>query len=297
MPLGKTRPLLALFLAAVDPVRSLGLDQLPPQTRSVFLNIGSNLEPLVPPADNDTVITVAFEPIVHARIAPHPRIYVVPAAVAASEGLAMMAVLNKDSVSSSLAAPTDALEAAMRDRNQDATTHKMVPVLSMKEVLHSIPSRLAVWLLKTDMQGFDFVALHSAGHQLRKAQYVITEVYIRGSKSYNMSGGNDYCRDWLPFMTSIGYEPMALAHGSHNFRSAKDAAAYCAAEHSPTLLKRFPSAELDAFWKLKGTPLPAPPTREWTAPATLVDELTTAPPTTTRQSHGHAPPKPWSSFG
>jgi hypothetical protein len=269
---GTPLSLLALLVAAAL-VRALPLDQLPPQTKSVFLNIGSNLEPLVPPADNDTVVTIAFEPIVHARIQPHPRIYVVPAAVAGSEGLAMMAVLNKDSVSSSLAAPTNQLEAMMRNRHADATTHKMVPMLSMKAVLHSVPPRLTVWFLKTDMQGFDFIALHSAGSHLRRAHYVMTEVYIRGASSYNVTtgGGNDYCKDWLPFMLSIGYEPMALAHGEHNFRSAKDAHEYCANEAG--FLKKFPNDELDAFWKLKGTPLPPPPTREWTAPASLVQDV------------------------
>ena len=172
------------------------LSQLPPSARSVLLNIGSFTTPLLPPEDNETVVAVALEPVVASQITPAPRLFVVPAAVSDASGLAMMGVFNLKGESSSLSKP-----AQRRPWNVGSKLHepRLVPVLRMRDVLHSIPSDLLIWFLKTDMQGHDFKAVASAGQQLAaRVPYIMSEVYLENMHSYSGTR-NDYCTDWLPF--------------------------------------------------------------------------------------------------
>ena len=52
----------------------------------------------------------------------------------------------------------------------------VVPVVRMSAVLSSVPSRIDIWLLKTDMQGYDAKALTDGGPLLRRVHYVAAEV-------------------------------------------------------------------------------------------------------------------------
>ena len=58
----------------------------------VLLCIGANMWPLRAPAGNETVVSINFEPIVHQKIAPSERMYIVPAAVSDESGMATMGV-------------------------------------------------------------------------------------------------------------------------------------------------------------------------------------------------------------
>ena len=98
---------------------------LPPGTTTIAINIGSNLNPIPADAANESTIVIAFEPIVHARIKPHPRLLVVPAAVDAEAGLATMKTFGVDGVAASLSAPSQ----LFKDR------------LGQKEVAYRWPSR------------------------------------------------------------------------------------------------------------------------------------------------------------
>ena len=65
-----------------------------PSIRFLYLNIGANLSPLIPPVVNESVAVLAFEPIVYDKINPLDRLFVVPAAVPSEEGVASMGVHN-----------------------------------------------------------------------------------------------------------------------------------------------------------------------------------------------------------
>ena len=93
------------------------LSQLPHATRHVLLNIGSNLQPVRPPPNDNSTVAIVFEPIVAAKIVPESRLYVVSAAVSDESGLTTMGVFNQDGVSSSLAS----MPCAMRH----ITSHSM----------------------------------------------------------------------------------------------------------------------------------------------------------------------------
>lgn len=83
-------------------------------------------------------------------------------------------------------------------------TVKMVPIITLSSIINAIPSHSTISLIKTDMQGFDFVAIKEAGPVLKeKVTHIMTEVWHNDIASYYAE--NDLCRDWLPFMTKLGY--------------------------------------------------------------------------------------------
>jgi len=151
---------------------------------------------------------------------------------------------------------------------------KVVPVLSMRQVLQSIPSQLLVWFLKTDMQNHDFAAVASAGDLLTRVPYVMTEVNVGGLFSYEGTR-NDYCLDWLPHMLALGYRPHKLTGHFHAFTwdvAVKKANRYCASSTRRASAKKSQQnrrrageherAEEDAYWVLNGTTVP-PPCYSW----------------------------------
>jgi hypothetical protein len=58
--------------------------KLLPGIKHVIINIGSNVDPPLPPADNESIAVIAIEPVLGtaAKIAKHPRLYVICAAIA-----------------------------------------------------------------------------------------------------------------------------------------------------------------------------------------------------------------------
>lgn len=80
----------------------------------------------------------------------------------------------------------------------------LVPVITLSSVINAIPTETKISLIKTDMQGFDFVAIKEAATALKKrVTHLYTEVWFDDTHTYHAE--NDLCRDWLPFMTELGY--------------------------------------------------------------------------------------------
>jgi hypothetical protein len=207
---------------------------------------------------------VAFEPIVHGKIEAAERLYVVPAAVSIADGVSTMRVLGSSGLSSSLAQPSKVAMEVMAEKSSDRSI-RLVPVLAMKSVLDSLQQQIV--FMKTDMQGFDFQTLQSAGRQLaERVHYIHSEVFYDGGQSYTggvlLVGGefreslracengpfnpstplalhgfrstpsgvsNDFCKDWLPHMLGIGYELVTM-YGRHKY--ADDGAVGPNAKHA-----------------------------------------------------------------
>ena len=183
---------------------------------SVLLNIGSSVDPVVPEMflrHNDSywiyqankVKTLAFEPISAAKIKPKPWLKVIPAAVSSTPGLQSMYRYNIDGVSSSLHRLK--AENLLKEEYYDGT-EMLVPVLTLDVIMASIPSFVNIAFLKTDMQGADFEAVKATGKNIRRIGWVVTEVWHRNCTTYE-NFRNDFCRDWLPHMTSMGYHIAA----------------------------------------------------------------------------------------
>jgi FkbM family methyltransferase len=195
---------------------SMELRDLPANATRVWLNIGANVDPLRPP-DDKSVIVIAFEPVVHTLIPPAARRFVVPAAVSNETGLTTMISYN-DGLSASLGVPSK--QRPWNDGSQGSMPLQtlVVPVVTMEGVLVAIRSSLAIWYLKSDVQGYDATILRAAGPALSRIQYIQSEVWLQGAYSYS-GANNDYCLDVLPLMRSRGFEPTALsaAGGSEQY--------------------------------------------------------------------------------
>jgi FkbM family methyltransferase len=182
----------------------VSLLDLPSSTKEIVINVGSNLDPIMPAYTmGPCAHSIAVEPIVGCQIMEHRQLSVIHAAVSGRPGVAYMTKNNFDGQSSSLAkvAREDFWNT---DKERGDGKRIIVPVITLTSLLHAIPSTVKVSVLKTDMQGFDFTAIRAAGSALKdKVSHIINEVWLNDVYSYDVE--NDLCRDWLPFMTGLGY--------------------------------------------------------------------------------------------
>mmetsp|Transcript_39735 Transcript_39735/g.77779 ORF Transcript_39735/g.77779 Transcript_39735/m.77779 type:complete len:334 (-) Transcript_39735:316-1317(-) len=198
----------AAAMAAADAdAPKVPLIELPDGIKNVIINIGTNYNPIMPPEDDLTTMVIAVEPILEtaARIKKHPRLSVILAAIASGDArFQTMQVHNVGGASSSLAAPTNKNAFWVGTKKDGWPSHQIVPVMSMATLLESIPKTVNIKHLKTDMQGFDFAAVSSAGRKIRRIPEVYAEVYV-GTASYE-GVKNDLWKDWEPYMKSMGYK-------------------------------------------------------------------------------------------
>jgi FkbM family methyltransferase len=169
----------------------------------VIINIGSNTDPVLPKqSDGPCARSIAFEPIVPYGIPKHEQLHVVPAAVADFDGLSSMHVYNNRGASSSLSEAAGPQFWNTKAARGDGRI-QLVPTISLTTLLNSMLD-VDIKYLKTDMQGHDFRAISSAGTLLRKIPYIETETFPNDAIQYK-DVFNDLCRDWLPYMTRLGY--------------------------------------------------------------------------------------------
>ena len=180
------------------------LFDLPSSVNEIIINVGSNLDPIMPAYSmRPCAHSVAIEPIVGCHIQEHRQLTVIHAAVSDRPGVASMIQNNQHGVSSSLAIPAKE-DFWNTNKEQGDGKRIMVPVITLSSVLNAIPSRVNIPFIKTDMQGFDFVAIKAAGPVLKeRVAHIVNEVWF--DDVYTYEAENDFCRDWFPFMTELGY--------------------------------------------------------------------------------------------
>lgn len=190
------------------PIKKIGVSSLldlPLSVKDVAINVGSNIDPIMladkkygPCAHN-----IAVEPIVGYKIPFHRQLSVLPAAVSSMPGVMSMRIYNENGVSSSLAKPAMTDYWNSEESRGDGRL-AIVPVITLSSLLNSIPKRINVAFLMTDIQGYDFMAIKEARNTLKeRVTHIMTEVWY--DDVYTYSGvHNDLCRDWLPLMTELG---------------------------------------------------------------------------------------------
>ena len=160
------------FLASLPSLNVTALD----------IDIGTSLDPMLPPSHNTSIAVLGFEPVRYEALATiyqsklnssglDSRVHLSRAAIGRDEGEATMGIYHKHGAASSLSEPVSAQRLSKVTRDEFSSpkqTMITVPVLSLRTVLDSVPESVEVQLLKTDMQGHDFAALLSAG-DLRQA--------------------------------------------------------------------------------------------------------------------------------
>lgn len=149
------------------------------------MELGSNLDPILPPPEDPTVSVLVFEPLysVAAQIPEVDRRHVVAAAVSDRSGLSMFTMYNDDGLSSSLA--TVSVSDKWNSGRDTDGKRLIVPCVALKDVLQDIPTATSIWVLKTDMQGFDFRTVQSVGSLITRIPYLITEVSHDNFHSYD----------------------------------------------------------------------------------------------------------------
>lgn len=175
--------------------------EIPTGITHVSINIGPSTTPIEVDGDGNLLILVDPLPSVAAYLRQQfgtPHVLVYEAAISNFSGTAVFHEYNLKGMSSSLSTPT---ESASWNQNSTSIT---VQVHTLKELLDAIPSNLAISFLKTDMQGYDFTAIKSAGNELKRVKRIMSEVFQDGKPSY-ANTLNEYNRDWLPYMTGMGY--------------------------------------------------------------------------------------------
>jgi hypothetical protein len=229
--------------------------KLPSAVKRVIINVGSNKDPPRPDVGGaEDLAVIAVEPVLKtaAAIPPHPRLYVITAAVSDATGFANFFTYNDNGVSSSLSEVPDSAKEKGGGYNRVWANDSrrgigyppvaFVPVLTMRQLLDAVPDDVAISMLKTDMQGFDFAAVSPAGAALRRIDQIYAEVNCNGFANYPTAPcvgagegfasaasasqprrqraargcththtprrkrrSNDYNRDWTPFMKTIGF--------------------------------------------------------------------------------------------
>jgi hypothetical protein len=240
----------ATFLPTID---------LPPGTTSIILNIGANVDPILPPISaGPCAISIVFEPLVYSQIEYHPQIFVIPAAVSSTRaGMATMYDYGTLSVSSSLSQAARAAPWNNGKRGgQGGGRAVIVPILKLSEVLEVIPRHLPISHILTDVQGHDFDLIRS-GIALIRARNVTTlktEVFVDQKSSFD-NAENDLCLHWLPLMTEHGYVLEKLHPPREKYGSHEEAVATCREQlkdfyknRNGTIIKKM--KEWDALWRL-----------------------------------------------
>jgi len=145
----------------------------------------------------------------------HPRLWVVTAAISDKAGFANFFTYNAHGASSSLTAMSDAAKAradighffsdALREKGYPPVA--FVPVLTLTQLLEAVPKRIQIIGLKTDMQGFDFLAVSAADRAaLRRVDQIISEVNCNGEAFNPDAPANDFDKQWAPFMPTVGFK-------------------------------------------------------------------------------------------
>jgi hypothetical protein len=187
----------------------------------------------MPPKDDDSVGVLAVEPVLRtaARIPIHERLFILVCAIADSPRFQSFFHYNAGGLSSSLSQlsnpgewwkkytdvdPRKGFSARKNPEFEEAKkvhqhTMSIVPVMSLKMLLHSIPAHIEITELHTDMQGYDFLAIKSAAKSIHRIKKLQTEVHIKDVPYAGVS--NDYDKDWVPYMKHMGYNLTKMIGG------------------------------------------------------------------------------------
>jgi len=188
-----------------------GLVRAPPmnfpiEVKKLWINIGSFVDP--PISDDPETFTIAIEALYRTanKIAFHKRLFVITAAISDQDGFAFMHAYGKWGESSSLNAynPKQPWSWNWTMAPDDEREFVFVPMLSLRTLILSIPDRIQITLLKTDMQGQDLKSMKHAGDLLKRVHRIESEVYCNGFLTYQ-GVENDFT-DNKKFMKKLGYK-------------------------------------------------------------------------------------------
>ena len=183
----------------------------PPDVHKLWINLGSHIDP--PVSDDPHTYTLAIEPVLETAkaIKKHPRLIIITVAISDFIGFAKFNVYNQAGVSSSL-----------DEANHNTTVWgpggtkswaynpveypplHIVPVMTLKALIKSLPRNITIEFLKTDLQGHDFKAIKSAGNSLIGIHKIMVECYCHGFHAFALDVDNSF-ESHNAHITSMGF--------------------------------------------------------------------------------------------
>jgi FkbM family methyltransferase len=177
--------------------------EIPEGIKTIWINVGTHLDPVLPPENDKSVLVIGFEPNLDLvnRISKTARLFIIPAAVGNFDGIASFHLSSNDGGSSSLAQFQD------RAKKLDSGNRAFVPVVRLEHILTQIPSNINVDKIKIDAQGFDLEVIKSAGPQISRFKEIIGEVVANEDLAYYKDVDNSK-KSWLEFMEANGFKKV-----------------------------------------------------------------------------------------
>ena len=185
------------------PLREDGFFRFPPKVKRVVADVGADrlqqTRSFLRKAP-DTGL-VAIEPLRESWESwpDTRRIVGVPAAISLERGTLAFNV-NSNRMTSSV------LETGKGGLSAPTVEVRSVPSLRLEDVLRRVPPGLDVFLLKTDVQGFDLAVLMSGGDALRRVSEVLTEIDLSSSYVGGGPGENAPEAEYDRYMESKGFK-------------------------------------------------------------------------------------------
>eukprot|EP00467_Chlorarachnion_reptans_P019671 CAMPEP_0114534414 /NCGR_PEP_ID=MMETSP0109-20121206/27826_1 /TAXON_ID=29199 /ORGANISM="Chlorarachnion reptans, Strain CCCM449" /LENGTH=353 /DNA_ID=CAMNT_0001717823 /DNA_START=30 /DNA_END=1091 /DNA_ORIENTATION=+ len=219
----------------------------PETVKYLYINIGTSYDPEPACAQDPSkvrnglrydpeIFCLHVEPLMRVHEALRKRgfdnnsTFLVHAAVSNVTGLApFYEYAGKYGAASSLSKATPKTIAA--DKNGPFTTGARgvspTVVITLENLLDSIPKDIRILRLKTDMQGYDFTALQSAGEKLRRVESIYNECVPIGEEN-TYENIDNRLETWEATMDKLGFR---LYRGDSNL------------------------VDHDCYWVLKNSPL------------------------------------------
>ncbi|KAL0485067.1 valine tRS [Acrasis kona] len=176
---------------------------IPASIKTIWINVGTHLDPVLPPADDKSIMVIGFEPnldlLERVRVNKYERLQVIPAAVANFHGVGSFRLSNNGGASSSLA------KFVPRAEKLDSGEVSFVPIVRLEDIMKQIPRHINVESIKIDAQGFDLEVIKSAGEFVTRFTTITAEIVANDDLAYYKDVDNSR-KSWMAYMTKYGFK-------------------------------------------------------------------------------------------
>ena len=187
--------------------------------RRVWIQLGANYNPIVPPDKYTLVVLVDASPkvVVHLkkRFLHNKLVRVIHTAISNRSGTIDFHD-NENSEASSLLRPSESVAWSGKYR----TVFKL-PTMRLEDLLRAIPVHLTIELLQTNIEGFDLLALKTSGQALQRVQLIISEMDVNGYLLYG-AGIQNQVRDFEQFLPAQNFEMVACTQAAASIRAVRN---------------------------------------------------------------------------
>lgn len=184
---------------------------IPDGIAKVYVQLGANYNPVVPPTNDTFVILIDASPAVafalRLRFKNTANVYVIWSAIANQSG-SVRFFDNLNTHGAGLALPVK------EEWKHSVVRSVEVPVHPLNDVLELIPERLPIVFLKVNIEGYDLIALKTAGSHLERVGMIQIEADLN-TKLYDVDEPN-HLEDFQGYLMPLGFQQITCVEGVHN---------------------------------------------------------------------------------